>query len=88
MRLENLLDRLPKRDWAKNITNRVREGEIWQHSAFVTYYVLLTTFPLIVGIINWLQQLQLELTGLGLVRLSYSPPAISGTDCEGHDSDL
>ena len=55
MRLENLLNRLPKRDWAKNITNRVREGEIWQHSAFVTYYVLLTTFPLIVGIINWLQ---------------------------------
>lgn len=77
MRLENLLDRLPKRDWAKNITNRVKEGEIWQHSAFVTYYVLLTTFPLIVGIINWLQQLQLELTGLAWFVYRIAPQPLA-----------
>lgn len=47
----------------KDFTSRVRKGEIWQHSAFVTYYVLLTAFPLVVGIINWLQQFDQGLSG-------------------------
>lgn len=56
MNLEPLMKHIPKLDWVNDITSRVRKGEIWQHSAFVTYYVLLTAFPLVVGIINWLQQ--------------------------------
>lgn len=49
---KNIKSNLPKKDWIKEISTRIREGEIWQHSTFVTYYVLLTTFPLLVGIIN------------------------------------
>lgn len=49
---KDIKNQLPKKEWIKEIATRVREGEIWQHSTFVTYYVLLTTFPLLVGIIN------------------------------------
>ncbi|WP_343754362.1 YihY/virulence factor BrkB family protein [Alkalibacterium iburiense] len=49
---KNIKKNVPKKDWIKEISMRIREGEIWQHSTFVTYYVLLTTFPLLVGIIN------------------------------------
>src|SRR5690554_4607939 len=49
---KNIKKNVPKKDWIKEISRRIRDGEIWQHSTFVTYYVLLTTFPLLVGIIN------------------------------------
>lgn len=58
MNLDPLLNYIPKLDWINDMSSRVRKGEICQHSAFVTYYVLLTAFPLVVGIINWLQQFE------------------------------
>lgn len=54
-KLEKLKNRIPKLDWIKEISSRVRRGEIWQHSTFVTYYIFLTMFPLVVGIINGFQ---------------------------------
>ncbi|MER2064522.1 MAG: YihY/virulence factor BrkB family protein [Alkalibacterium sp.] len=62
--MEELKKHIPKKEWIVEISTRVREGEIWQHSTFVTYYVLLTLFPLIVGIINVLQQFSRPITGL------------------------
>ena len=53
--IKEMKKNLPKKNWIKEIIFRMREGEIWQHSTFVTYYVLLTAFPLLVGIINGLQ---------------------------------
>lgn len=64
MNYESIAKYIPKKDWIKDFSSRVKDGEIWQHSAFVTYYILLTAFPLIVGIINWLQQLEQDLSGM------------------------
>lgn len=77
MNLEPIMKHIPKMDWINDISARVRKGEIWQYSTFVTYYVLLTTFPLIVGIINWLQQLDQGLVGLGWFVMSIAPQPLA-----------
>ncbi|OJF94730.1 YihY/virulence factor BrkB family protein [Alkalibacterium sp. 20] len=69
--------RIPKMEWVMEISTRVREGEIWQHSTFVTYYVLLTLFPLIVGIINVLQQFNQEITGLSWFVYRIAPEPLA-----------
>lgn len=73
MNFEPLTKHIPKMDWINDISRRIRKGEIWQYSTFVTYYVLLTTFPLIVGIINWLQQLKQGLTPLAWFVMRIAP---------------
>ncbi len=77
MNLEPLMKHIPKMDWVNDISGRIRKGEIWQYSTFVTYYVLLTTFPLIVGIINWLQQLSQGLTPLAWFVMRISPQPLA-----------
>lgn len=54
-KIEKVKNFIPKIEWLNEITSRVRNGEIWQHSTFVTYYIFLTMFPLVVGVINGLQ---------------------------------
>ena len=34
--IKEMKKNLPKKDWIKEIIFRMREGEIWQHSTFVT----------------------------------------------------
>lgn len=77
MNLEPLMKHIPKMDWVNDISGRIRKGEIWQYSTFVTYYVLLTTFPLIVGIINWLQQLSQGLTPLAWFVMRIAPQPLA-----------
>lgn len=77
MNLEPITKHIPKMNWINEISVRVRKGEIWQYSTFVTYYVLLTTFPLIVGIINWLQQLNQGLNGLDWFILRIAPQPLA-----------
>ncbi|MCC5894514.1 MAG: YihY/virulence factor BrkB family protein [Alkalibacterium sp.] len=77
MNLEPITKHIPKMDWINDISARVRKGEIWQYSTFVTYYVLLTTFPLIVGIINWLQQLTQGLAPLAWFVMRIAPQPLA-----------
>lgn len=77
MNLEPLMKHIPKMDWVNDISGRIRKGEIWQYSTFVTYYVLLTVFPLIVGIINWLQQLSQGLTPLAWFVMRIAPQPLA-----------
>lgn len=77
MNLEPLIKHIPKMDWVNDISGRIRKGEIWQYSTFVTYYVLLTVFPLIVGIINWLQQLSQGLTPLAWFVMRIAPQPLA-----------
>lgn len=74
---KDLKSYIPKKDWIKEIATRIREGEIWQHSTFMTYYILLTLFPLLVGIINGLQAFGEKLTGLAwfIYRIAPEPLA-------------
>lgn len=74
---KDLKSHVPKKDWIKEIVTRVREGEIWQHSTFMTYYVLMTLFPLLVGIINVIQVFGGKLTGLAwfIYRIAPEPLA-------------
>lgn len=76
-RIEKFKENIPKKHWLKEISNRIAQGEIWQHSTFMTYYVLLTAFPLLVGIINGLQQFNQNLSSViwFIVRIAPEPLA-------------
>lgn len=75
--LEKIKKTIPKKNVLKEITGSIRKAEIWQHSTFITYYILLTAFPLIVGIINAIQQFEGELTGVYWFIQRITPPPLA-----------
>lgn len=75
--LNQMKERIPKKNAIKEISEQIRNGEIWQHSTFITYYILLTAFPLIVGIINALQHFEQNLTSVFWFIERVTPPPLA-----------
>lgn len=75
--LTKLKEQIPKKNALKEVSGRVQKGEIWQHSTFVTYYILLTAFPLVVGIVNALQQFNQGLSGVFWTIQRIMPPPLA-----------
>lgn len=75
--MNQMKEKIPKKNVIKDIGEQIRDGEIWQHSTFITYYILLTAFPLIVGIINALQHFELNLTSVFWFIQRITPPPLA-----------
>ena len=55
---ESVLDKLLnllQLNWLTHLLKKVRSGNVWQYSTFITYYIFFTLFPLAVGVINAFQ---------------------------------
>lgn len=58
--IDRVLDLL-KYQWLIELKDRVKASHVWQYSTFITYYILFTLFPLIVGVMNAVKFHQLNL---------------------------